>query len=80
MSHFYGSLQGNRKERTCCGDKKSGVSGHIRGWNVGARVQVEYDADKDEDSVEIFLTGGSSGGRAKSLGKFFKRDLDGIIS
>ena len=58
MSHFYGSIQGNRGEVTRCGSKESGISGHIRGWGVGARVNCYVDKMGD-DVVEIYRTSGS---------------------
>lgn len=60
MSQFYADIQGNRSERTCTGTKSSGLTGHIRGWNIGARVEVSYNADLDRDEVRVSLTGGSN--------------------
>ena len=75
MSRFYAEIQGDRKERTCLGNKNSGVTGHIRGWKVGARVTMRYNELKDEDEITIELTGGSSGGRSVNLGTFTHRDV-----
>lgn len=61
MSHFYGSIQGNRGEATRGGTKDSGIYGHIRGWNVGVRVDVDHDADKGQDIAVVRATGGSNG-------------------
>jgi hypothetical protein len=49
---------------TRMGSKESGISGHIRGWHVGARVNVSYSADTGKDVVSIYRTDGSSGGSA----------------
>jgi len=75
MSQFYADILGDRKERTCRGNKNSGVTGHIRGWNVGARVTMRYNELKDEDEVTIELTSGSNGGRSVNLGTFTHRDV-----
>lgn len=40
MARFYSSIQGNRSEATRMGTPASGISGHIRGWNIGARVGI----------------------------------------
>ena len=58
MSRFYGEIQGNRGPATRQGSEASGVHGHIRGWNVGGRVEV-YDRD-GRDVVEVAATGGSN--------------------
>ena len=59
MSHFYGEIQGNRGEGTRGGTKASGIRGHIRGWNIGARVTCFVD-DDGKDSVMVSITGGSN--------------------
>ena len=76
MSHFYADIQGNRGEATRQGSKKSGIRGHIRGWNVGAEVYCFYDEKTGKDTVNIYLTGGSSGRHSSSfLGSFTEEDL-----
>jgi len=42
MARFYASIQGNRGEATRMGTPTSGISGHVRGWNVGVRVEEVY--------------------------------------
>ena len=74
---FYASIQGCRGEATRMGGKESGIHGHIRGWNVGARIFMSVNED-DEDVCTIRLTSGSSGGKGdKLIGKFKASDLDG---
>lgn len=76
MSHFYASIQGNRGEATRQGTAKTGITGHIRSWNVGARVTCYVDAN-GEDYVSITLTSGSGySGLSKNLGAFKASDLD----
>ena len=63
MARFYASIQGNRGEATRMGTKTSGIGGHIRGWNVGARIEIRHVAGKDV--VQVYRTGGSNGPRAE---------------
>lgn len=65
MAQFYASIQGNRGEATRMGTKSSGISGHIRGWNVGARVVVSH--EDGVDIVRVWKTGGSSDGMPLEL-------------
>ena len=58
MSHFYGSMQGARKEQTCCGTKQSSMSAHIRGWDLGAKVLLWHDEESNKDHLRISITGG----------------------
>lgn len=70
MSHFYGSMQGNRGETTRQGTKGSGISAHIRGWNFGVKV-IMYRNPQGNDVTDIYLTCGSDGvGHDKHLGSF----------
>jgi len=70
-------MQGSRGETTRCGTKNSGITGHLRGWNLGAMVNVWYDEKSGEDRVEVFITNGSYGGAwpfKKSLGVFGRNE------
>lgn len=57
MSHFYASIQGSRGEATRTGGKR--MSGHIRGWSIGCRVECSIVDGKDV--INIYKTDGSSG-------------------
>ena len=57
MSALYGSMAGERGEVTRRGHKR--LSAHVRGWNVGVRVEARHGSDGD--SILIFRTGGSNG-------------------
>ena len=59
MSHFYGSMQGNKGEATRCGTKKSGIECHVRGWEIGVKVSCEYNHDTEKNEIYIYKTGGS---------------------
>ena len=76
MSHFYADIGGNRGMATRQGTKKSGIAGHIRGWNIGAEVFCFYNDETEKDTVNVYLTGGSNR-RSSSvfLGSFTEEDL-----
>jgi len=59
MSHFYADIQGNKKPRTCCGTKQSGIEGHIRGRGIGVFVSIDYNEELKQDEIKVYVTGGS---------------------
>lgn len=59
MSHFYGSLENHRGKATRTGNKQNGLTGHIRGWDIGGRIDVYVD-EYGRDVVGFILTGGSN--------------------
>lgn len=59
MSRFYAEIQGSRGAATRQGSKKSGISGHIRSWNLGAYV-VCYVGQDGKDHIRVSITGGSN--------------------
>jgi hypothetical protein len=61
MAHFYANIKGNRGEATRIGTPKSGLSGHIRGWDIGAKVFCRVNS-KGEDEIQVYSTSGSNGG------------------
>lgn len=61
MAHFYASIKGNRGETTRMGSKDSGISGHIRGWDTGVRVDIRHSAKDGKDHVLVYRTAGSNG-------------------
>lgn len=79
MAHFYANIRGSaRKGVTRCGTKNSGISGHIRGWNLGVRVvgSTKTDSDGDYDTFTVWLTSGSNGCQNDMcLGTFIEDDL-----
>jgi len=60
MSRFYASIQGSRGEATRQGTGKSGIAGHIRGWDLG--VKVVGGPGPDGDEFLVYMTAGSNGG------------------
>ena len=62
MSHFYGEIHGQAKTpATRRGSKASGLEGHLRGWNIGVKVVLEY-KEGVGDVVHVYKTSGSNGG------------------
>jgi len=61
MSRFYANIEGQSKtQATRQGSKKSGIRGHIRGWNLGIEVSGYPTIEgSDLDSFNIYITGGS---------------------
>ena len=59
MAHFYASIQGNRGEQTRTGTPHSGITGHIRDWNMGIRVIGSCDTEKASE-FKVYLTKGSN--------------------
>lgn len=58
MSRFYGSIRGiARTEATRRGNKQ--IAGHIRGWDIGVRVEMSID-ENGKDRITVYGTGGSN--------------------
>ena len=75
MSHFYASIQGNKGEATRQGSANSGITGHIRGWHVGIKVNC-YVNDNGEDVCQVSLTSGSGEAfTSKFIGEYTREDL-----
>lgn len=75
MSRFYASIQGNRGQATRQGTPKSGIEGHIRGWDIGAKISCWVNKE-GKDVVQVAITGGSSdSGIKKDLGMFTREDI-----
>jgi hypothetical protein len=79
MSRFYASIQGNRGKATRQGSAKSGIEGHIRGWNIGAYVALHVNPKTGEDEVSIHITGGSYNPSSLKRIGIFKR-IEGYIN
>ncbi len=79
MSHFYANIQGSRGEATRCGTKNSGLSSHVRGWNVGVKVYIVYNEAEDRDEIHIEATGGSNGGRYTPIGKVIETENGPVV-
>jgi len=74
MARFYADIKGNRGEATRMGTAGSGITGHIRGWGIGCKVDIN--ADGDDDICYIWLTSGSNGRYGNLLlGTFRPEDI-----
>jgi len=66
MAHFYGEIYGQAKtSATRRGSKNSGLTGHLRGWNIGVRVELTH--RNGVDVIEVYQTNGSNGGEKDVL-------------
>lgn len=61
MARYKADIQGNRGGASRLGSANSGIWGHVRGWRLGARVEIDPGVDPDRDEVTIYVTGGSAG-------------------
>jgi len=67
MSHFYGTLQGNRGEATRSGNKSSGLQTHAAGWGGAISVNLYHDAETGIDMARIFLAPWQDSGGERTL-------------
>ena len=58
MARFWGEVQGNRSPVSRTGTKDSGIRADIRGWDIGATVNIYMDKDGN-DVLVLSVTGGS---------------------
>ena len=80
MAQFYANIKGNRGEATRMGTKNSGMRGHIRGWNIGGRVEMHHNTETNTDQVSIYLTTGSIGsGSDQLLGVWTLDELGNVV-
>lgn len=67
MAHFYGEVKGQAKTpATRRGSKNSGLEAHLRGWEIGVRVVLEY-REGVGDVINVYRTSGSNGGGSDVL-------------
>lgn len=67
MARFYGSISGQAKTKaTRQGSEKSGIWGHIRGWNIGVSV-FGYVDEAGRDCFKVYRTSGSAGFKSDVL-------------
>ena len=78
MARFYALIKGNRGAATRMGTPASGITGHIRGWNVGVRVEMGVDED-GQDVVRVYATGGSHDPGSTQLVAKVKAGLNGPL-
>jgi len=66
MSRFYAEIKGNRGKASRQGFTESGMWSHTRGWNRGVEV-ICYVDSKDNDCIDVYVTGGSNGATSSKL-------------
>ena len=62
MAQFKADIKGSRGSVSRLGGKTSGITGHIRGWESGIRIEGHH----DEDLGDIFMIYQTSGSGFKS--------------
>ena len=65
MAHFYGSMKGSRGKVTRCGGKQGGITAHLRGWDVGAEIEVLNIHGRDV--CRVYATSGSNASEPRVL-------------
>ena len=65
MAQFYANIQGNHGESTRMGTKDSGLHAHLRGWDIGVKVEIVHIAGVD--IIEVWSTGGSNNPEIRNL-------------
>ena len=65
MAQFKADIQGSRGSVSRLGGKTPGITGHIRGWESGIRIEGHHDEDLG-DIFMVYQTSGS-GFRAKDV-------------
>ena len=65
MAQFKADIKGSRGSVSRLGGKASGITGHIRGWESGIRIEGHHDEDLG-DIFMIYQTSGS-GFKAKDI-------------
>lgn len=79
MSRFYAEIHGSAQtSATRCGSASSGISGHIRGWDVGVAVEGEQDYESPaSDRFYVYATSGSNGTYGRLLLGVVQLDEEG---
>ena len=62
MAQFKADIKGSRGSVSRLGGKTSGITGHIRGWESGIRIEGHH----DEDLGDIFMVYQTSGSGFKA--------------
>ena len=78
MAQFRADIKGSRGSVSRLGGKTSGITGHIRGYEAGIRVEGHH----DEDLGDIFMVYQTSGSGFKSpsilIGKLISGSFQAI--
>ena len=85
MAHFYAQVFGRAKTHAGrVGTKKTGVRGHVRGWDIGAFVEMRHVEEGARDQVEVHIVRGSNDGLDALVGAFVasrsKKDGGAVVT
>ena len=75
MTHFCAtvSTDKSKNDKTACAHRS--LTAHIRGWDIGARIELSIDPATGKDTVTVYRTGGSNGGSCGvQIAQFTKDD------
>lgn len=59
MAQYIGRLKGGRQAITRLGHKTTGLQAEANGWNIGAKIWINWNEEKQRDEVVIYKTSGS---------------------
>lgn len=77
MAHFYGRIDSHGRSKTDatrCGSKNKGMNGSIRGWHVGASIDIRNRESDDSDIVTVYIDKGSNGGGSTFVAQSSDKD------
>ena len=78
MAQFKADIKGSRGSVSRLGGKTSGITGHIRGWESGVKIEGHH----DEDLGDIFMIYQTSGSGFKSrdilIGKLIRNSFTAL--
>jgi hypothetical protein len=72
MAQFRAVIKGQRGEASRLGNKKSGLTAHVNGWNSGVKVECEH--KNGHDCFEISVTGGSNNPNERKVIYYFEQN------
>lgn len=76
MAQFIGYVRGGRGEASRIGHKTDGLTASAQGYDIGGKVVMTWDEEKQRDVATLYLTSGSNGMHAAvMLGSFTKDDI-----
>ena len=67
MSHFYGTLAGNRGQASRCATKASGITTVAASWTGAVEVSLHYDEESGENRYFVQLIPWHGVGRREIL-------------
>ena len=77
MTHFRGTIQGNRGGTSRLGSKNSGLTATADEWDIGATVKARYNETLKCDEIVVTIDSGSGYGNDR-IEKVYRK-VDGKI-